>query len=242
MLRVIIVDDELLARQGLRDLLTEISEVEICGEASCIEEARELLLTQKPDGVFLDIRMPEMDGFSLFQQADRAVPVVFVTAYTEYALQAFEVNAVDYLLKPVRKERLETAVARLRNAAGNPSPSTPPYGDSDRICLRTPERTVVANLEEVLALEAVGDFTRFSLVGTPPILICQSLGVYERTLPKPPFLRLDRSLILNLSRIQSLEISPTRGANVFLAGAQKPWKLGRAALRRLKEAIPHTQF
>jgi two-component system LytT family response regulator len=164
--------------------------------------------------------------------------VVFVTAYSEFAVQAFEVQAVDYLLKPVRPARLGQALARLAAELHLPGPEETPYAMADRICLRTPERTIVAPLADVIVLEAEKDFTRISVAGNPPLLICQSIGTYERNLPKPPFLRLDRSTILNLSRINSIEISPARGARVSLSGLPSSIALGRSALRRLRQAIP----
>jgi two-component system LytT family response regulator len=108
---------------------------------------------------------------------------------------------------------------------------------ADRICLRTPERTVIAPLGDVIALQAEKDFTRVIVENHPPILICQTIGVYERNLPSPPFCRLDRSIMLNISRVQSLEVSPARGARVSLRGMDGPLSLGRAALRRLRQAM-----
>ena len=109
---------------------------------------------------------------------------------------------------------------------------------SDRICLRTPEKTLVAPLGDIIALQADKDFTRVTVADSSPLMICQSLGVYERNLPNPPFLRVDRSTMLNLTRIHSIEISPSRGARVFLNGSGTSFPLGRAALRRLRLAIP----
>ena len=239
MLRVIIVDDEPLARRGLEDLLrASHPEVEVAGEADCVQDARGLVKDLRPDGLFLDVRMPEQDGFDLLSSLKNCPPVIFVTAYAEYAVQAFEVHAVDYLLKPVRPERLSQALRRLQSAIGTPDSDQNPYGMADRICLRTPERTLVAPLGDIIALQADKDFTRITVAGSPPLLICQSLGVYERNLPNPPFLRIDRSTMLNLTRIHSLEISPSRGARVFLNGSANPLALGRAALRRLRLAIP----
>ena len=237
MLRVMLVDDEPLARRGLRDLLAARPEVEVAGEADCVETARSMIGQIRPDGLFLDIRMPEADGFELLSSLKECPPVIFVTAYSEYAVRAFEVQAVDYLLKPVRPKRLTQAIRRLQAALGGPDPANP-YEMSDRICLRTPEKTLVAPLADIIALQADKDFTRVSVADTAPLMICQSLGVYERNLPNPPFLRLDRSTILNLTRIHSVEISPSRGARVFLNGATSAIPLGRAALRRLRLAIP----
>ncbi|MGA0094403.1 MAG: LytR/AlgR family response regulator transcription factor, partial [Chthoniobacterales bacterium] len=159
------------------------------------------------------------------------------TAHSEYAVQAFEIPAVDYLLKPVRPARLAEAVDRLRAALGRDS-EEPAYGETDRICLRTPERTIVTTAADILLLEAEGDFTRVTVDGEQPLLICQTIGNFERTLPGPPLVRLDRSLMINIERVETIEVSPTRGARVSLRGLEHPVELGRAALRRLREAIP----
>ena len=163
--------------------------------------------------------------------------MVFVTAHSEFAVQAFEVDAVDYLLKPVRPHRLATAVARLRHALGQ-STDEPVYSDSDRICFRTPGRTVVAPVEDLILLEADGDFTRITTEGGPPLLVCRTLGSFAETLPSPPLLRLDRSLMVNVERVETIEVSPTRGARITLRGLSAPVELGRTALRRLREAFP----
>lgn len=233
-----LVDDEPLARQGLRELLAAQPDVDVVAEADSALQAGALLDDSCPDAVFLDIRMPEADGFQFLARLKSSLPVVFVTAHAEYAARAFDVQAVDYLLKPVEPRRLAQALGRIRAALGPESPAPAEYESGDRLCLRTPERTLVTPLADVVALHAEKDFTRVFVAGQRPILICQSLGEYERILPAPPFLRLDRSTMLNLSRIHSLEISPSRGACAFLDGAAEPVALGRAALRRLRKALP----
>jgi two-component system LytT family response regulator len=232
-----LIDDEALARQGLRAELQQLPEVEVCGEAESIEEAVEIIPLIRPQALFLDIRMPHGDGFALLPRLPAPLPVVFVTAHSEFAAQAFEVQAVDYLLKPVRPARLAEAVARLQSALGQDS-EEPAYGEEDRICLRTPERTLVTRADDIILLQAEGDFTRVTVEEEHPLLICQTLGIFERTLPSPPLVRLDRSLMVNIERVETIEVSPTRGARVTLRGLEPPVELGRTALRRLREAIP----
>ncbi|MGA0849739.1 MAG: LytR/AlgR family response regulator transcription factor [Chthoniobacterales bacterium] len=237
MLRVMLVDDEALARQGLRAGLENLPGVEVCGEAADMTQALQAIPALAPDALFLDIRMPRGDGFTLLNKLPAPPAVVFVTAHSEYAVQAFDIQAVDYLLKPVRPARLAEAVDRLRAALGRDS-EEPAYGETDRICLRTPERTIVTTAADILLLEAEGDFTRVTVDGEQPLLICQTIGNFERTLPGPPLVRLDRSLMINLERVETIEVSPTRGARVTLRGLERPVELGRAALRRLREALP----
>lgn len=240
MLRLMLIDDEPLARQKLRNMLDPQPGVQICAEAGNLRDALRLIESEKPDALLLDVRMPGGDGFDLLSQLRNKPLVVFVSAYSDYAIRAFEFAAVDYLLKPVRRERLEEALLRLQNALHPdlaPPDVLPSYKGSDRICLRTPERTIVSQLDQILFLEADGDFTRFRILGEAPIMICQTLGVYDRTLPNPPFLRLDRSLMINLGRVTGVEISPTRGASVALEGLPERLPIGKSALRRLRAAL-----
>ena len=236
MLRVALVDDEPLARQGLRRMLSAMKDVTVVAEADRVSHATPLLLQEKPDAIFLDIRMPGADGFELLKTLDPVPKVVFVTAHSNHAVRAFDVQAVDYVLKPVRAERLAEAVARLQNlcAFGDAAPA---YGAGDRICLRTPQRTVLAAIQEIAALEADRDFTRFHIAGEAPILICQSIGAYERTLPAPPFLRLSRSLMINTGRIARAEHPSRNETRLWLRGIAAPFRLGRAARTRLNEHL-----
>lgn len=237
MLRVVLVDDERLARQGMCQLLAAHPEVAVVAEAARVPAALQAIREAKPDAIFLDVHMPGADGFVLLSQLENPPKVIFVTAHSEHAARAFEVQAVDYLLKPVRPERLADAVNRLAAVCGQQAESTS-YGRSDRICLRTPQRTVVAALDAVIALEAEGDFTRFSIAGEAPLLIYRTLGSYEKILPNPPFARLSRSLIVNLERIARAEHVSRDETTLALRDLPRPFTLGRRALARLKKYTP----
>lgn len=236
MLRVALVDDEPLARQGLRRMLATHKEVEIVAEADRVSVATPLLLKEKPDAVFLDIRMPGADGFELLKTLDPAPKIVFVTAHSNHAVRAFDVEAVDYVLKPVRPERLAAAISRLRSACSLAEES-PVYAAGDRICLRTPQRTVLAALADIAALEADKDFTRFHIAGEAPLLICRAIGEYARTLPTPPFLRLSRSLMINIGRIARADHSSRDETRLWMKGIPVPFQLGRTARARLKDHL-----
>lgn len=229
MLRVMLVDDERLARQTLRRALGQMPEVALVGEADSVAGALEIIPREKPHALLLDVQMPRADGFELLRRLEAPPKVVFVTAHSEHAVRAFDVDAVDFLLKPVRDARLAQAVARLKAACGLDAPPEPAYAASDRICLRTPGRTVIAQLARVAALEAEGDFTRVFVAGEAPLLICQKLGVYEKTLPSPPFVRLDRSLILNLRSIVRTRRLSRNEEHVWCDGIVEPFVLGRKA-------------
>jgi two-component system LytT family response regulator len=241
MLRLLLVDDEPLALQGLKKALETTGRVEVAGTARTMAGAVEFLSQRTVDGVFLDIRLPGENGFSLWQKVAQPPPVVFVTAYAEHAVQAFEVQAVDYLLKPVRNNRLLVALDRLE-AWSRREGDAAEWQTQERICLRTPERTVIAPMEEILWIAAEGDFSRVVLRKDPALLVGQSLGQYTRTLPGPPFLRVDRSILLNVAALRELEISPSRGARAYFAGCEYSLELGRAALRRLREALEDSGY
>lgn len=234
MLRVVLVDDERLARQGIRQLLAAHPEVTVVGEAGRVSAAVEVIRAENPDAIFLDIQMPGASGFELLGHLEDAPKVVFVTAHSEHAARAFEVQAVDYLLKPVSPSRLADTIRRL-TAACRQTEDSVPYQSADRICLRTPQRTVLTRLADIVAMEADGDFTRFHLLGEPPLLVCRSLRNCEETFPSPPFLRLSRSLIINLDKVTSLEHPSRDEARLTLSGLPEPFLLGRRALARLKK-------
>jgi two-component system LytT family response regulator len=240
MLRVILIDDEPLARQGLRKMLSHFSHLKVVGEADDISSAVILLRQQKPDGIFLDINLPGTSGFELLQRVATKPPVIFVTAYAEHAVQAFDVQAVDYLLKPVRPERLAAAVDRLTRACGLKTPVESPtkrFGLEDRLCLRTPQRTIVTAVERIAAFQAQGDFVLVSIAEEPALLICQTLTSFEPLMPHPPFLRLDRSVLVNLARLVRVEQSPRSETKIFLQGVPAPLLIGRTALARMTEAL-----
>jgi two-component system, LytTR family, response regulator len=233
-LRLVIVDDESLARRGLRQLLSVHADVSIVGEANRVSTAADMIRAEKPDAVFLDIQMPGADGFALLGELDYEPKIVFVTAHSQHAVRAFEVQAIDYLLKPVHPERLAAAVQRLTAACAQ-EPEATRYAPGDRICLRTPQRTLIAALPDITALEAEGDFTRFHIVGESPLLIYRTLGACETILPSPPFLRVSRSLIVNLDRLAAIEQQSRDEARITLRDGPRPFMLGRRALTRLKQ-------
>jgi two-component system LytT family response regulator len=237
MLRVMVVDDERLARQALRQSLARMDNVELVAEAEDVASARRAFAETKPHAVFLDIHMPREDGFDFLRGLDDAPKVVFVTAYSEHAVRAFEVEAVDYLLKPVRPKRLADAVSRLQEACGLNESGGQQYAKNDRICLRTPGRTVVATLDKVLMLEADGDFTRVFVADEAPLMICQKLGAYERMLPASQFVRVSRSLMLNVDALVRSQRLSRDEEKVWIAGLPEPIVLGRAARQRLREAL-----
>jgi two-component system LytT family response regulator len=237
--RVLIVDDEHLARQAIRRLLASHPAVEIVGEAESLTEAMSVIERTEPELVFLDIELgSDGDGFDLLAALQRPPIVVFVTAYAEHAVEAFAVNAVDYLLKPVAPERLAESLTRAeRHLARAVVPSGQAPSGSGVIALRTPKQTVIAQPAEIAALRADGDFTHVFVADQPALMIWRTLGHFEGLLPSPPFLRLGRSLIINCDRLRKVETPSRAGGRITLDGMSEPLLLGRTAAARLRETL-----
>jgi two-component system, LytTR family, response regulator len=233
-LRVLIVDDEHLARQAMRRLLAAHPEVEIVGEAEGVAQALQKIERTRPQMIFLDIELGGGDGFDLLAALDRPPVVVFVTAYAEHAVEAFAVNAVDYLLKPVAPERLAESLTRVERQLARGEKPVPGRGV---IALRTPKRTLLAQTDEIVAVRADGDFTHVFVADQPALMIWRTLGHFEGLLPSPPFLRLGRSLIVNRDRLRRVETPSRETARILLQGMDEALTLGRAASARLREAL-----
>lgn len=239
MLRVAVIDDERLARQGIRQMLAAHPRLQLVGEADSKSTALALIQQEKPDGIFLDVHMPGGTGFDLLQALDAPPKAVMVTAHAEHAIQAFDIHAVDYLLKPVKPARFAQAVQRLQVACAPslaPKPE-PVFSPQDHICLRTPQRTITIPVRDLLVLQAEGDFTRVFLKNSPPLMICVALGQYEKLLPSPPFIRLDRSLTFNLQAPVHLDRKSRDEASLILDKTNQEIPLGRTAQQRLRDAL-----
>jgi two-component system LytT family response regulator len=244
MLRVAVIDDERLARQGIRHLLSAHPRLQVVGEADSKESALALIQQEKPDGIFLDVHMPGGTGFDLLRSLDAPPKAVMVTAHAEHAIQAFDIEAVDYLLKPVTPARFAQAVQRLQAACAQaPTPNPEPaFSSQDHICLRTPQRTITVPVRDLLVLQAEGDFTRIYLKNSPPLMICVPLGQYKKLLPSPPFARLDRSLIINLQAPLQLRRKSRDEASLLIDKTNQEIPLGRTAQQRLRDAIENSNM
>ena len=239
MLRVVLCDDERLALQRLRQLLAPHPNFQIVGEANTKAAAIKLIRKERPDALFLDVQMPGATGFDLLKALHPPPKTVMVTAYAKYALQAFDLEAIDYLIKPVTPQRFAQALHRLVTACTKKTViSKTPYSLQDRICLRTPHHSMVVPIDSIPLLQADGDFTRIHIPNSAPLMICQPLGSYEKILPFPPFARIDRSHIINLNHITRVERKSRDEANLVLEGVNDKIPIGRAAQLRLKDQLP----
>ncbi|HPX10910.1 MAG TPA: response regulator transcription factor [Syntrophales bacterium] len=234
--RVFIVDDERPARENLADLLKRHPGVEIAGEARNAAEAKEKISRERPDLLFLDIQMPGGSGFDLLERLEDPPPVVFVTAHDQFAIRAFQVNALDYLLKPVDPDRLGEALRRAgdrsRGSAGPENALSP----GDRVFLNTGKQSLFLPVMEIAAIASEGNYTHVIDVRGKRHMVRSPLWIWEKRLPGDFFVTLDRSLMINLRHVRSWT-ARLRKAEVRLAGVPAPFALGRAAYRRFRERV-----
>ncbi len=241
-IRVVIADDEPLARENMRDLLAAHPEVVVVGEAGTVHEAREILTEMRPDAVFLDIQMPGGTGFDVLSGLKHPLQVVFVTAYDAFAIRAFQVNAVDYLLKPIDRTLLARAVARLtaENASvsevRDDGASSPPFNLDDDVLVRENAKYLLLPLHAICAIRAYGNYTEAIDIQNRTHLFRRTLSTWYNRLPTPPFVRLDRSLIINGDNLSGWQLHGRRVKMMFQNG-NLTFNLGRAASERFRKFI-----
>ncbi len=202
-LKAIIVEDSRLARKELQLLLKEHKHIEVIGEAENVDDAFEMINTSFPDLLFLDINMPEKDGFELLEMLDEIPKVIFTTAYDEYAIKSFEYNAFDYLLKPINKDRLQKTIDRIEieeNTEKNPQKQFTP---TSQVFLKDGEDCWMVAIQDITLFEIVGNYTRVYFKDKKP-LIYKSLNKIESRLPTNSFFRVNRQQIVNLNHITNV--------------------------------------
>ncbi len=226
MIKAIIIDDERLARTELRKLLAEHPEIEVIGEAANADEGMEKIESMNPELVFLDIQMPGKTGFEMLAELDRTPNVIFTTAYDEYALKAFEVNALDYLLKPVEPKRLADALQKFhaqeeREQAVNPANMNRSIlSENDQVFVKDGERCWFVKLSDIRLFESVGNYAKVYFSTNKP-LILKSLNALEERLDEKVFFRANRKHIVNLRLIDKIEPYFNGGLLLELKGGEK---------------------
>lgn len=223
-MKALVVDDERLARKELISLLSIYPNIEIVGEAINADDAQEKIAELKPELLFLDIQMPGRDGFELLESLDVTPKVIFTTAYDEYALKAFEVNALDYLLKPIRKERLDECIQKVEeeeNADKTEAPS-PEYKLklNDRVFVKDGDKCWFVRLSDVRIFESDGNYIKVYFDTFKP-MIHKSLNALDKKLDDRSFFRASRKHIVNLSWVESIEPWFNGGLLVKMKGGEK---------------------
>lgn len=201
----IIVEDSRLARNELRDLLNEIPEIEILAEAENADVAFELINSQNPDLIFLDIQLPGKDGFQLLEMLENVPMVIFTTAFDEFAIKSFEYNTLDYLLKPINPKRLSQAVEKVKIKLAEKTEKQDKKLDlEDQIFIKEGEKCWMVKISEIYLFEVEGNYTKVFFRNEKAVLT-RSLNIIEKKLPQEKYFRANRNTIFNINYIQNIE-------------------------------------
>ncbi len=236
-MKTILIDDERLARKELTNLLKEHPEIEIVGEAQNADEAFEKIEQHDPDVIFLDIQMPEKSGFDLLQMLDRVPLVVFTTAYDQYAIQAFDHNALDYLLKPIEADRLNEAIQKISREVKKQDQirSGELLKPSDQVFVKDGDKCWFVRLEKIRLFESDGNYIKVYFDTFRP-MIHKSLNALNEKLDERSFFRASRKHIINLGWVESIETWFNGGLMVQLKGGEKV-EVSRRQASKFKEKM-----
>jgi two-component system LytT family response regulator len=233
-LTALIIDDERLARLNLRKKLSMFSEIEVIGEASGIEKGIKAIRDLNPDLLFLDIKLSDGTGFDLLNKVEFKGKVIFQTAYDEYACRAFEINALDYLLKPITKERLMKVIENIVNSSNeNSVHNNPKFRYDDRIMIEQRKSIYFIKVENIICIRAEREYTTIFEKGGSKYLILKSIGDWQKELPDEHFARVHRNSIINFNYIQQSERFGNT-ANIFLTTIQEPILISRGYYKLIK--------
>jgi len=235
-MKALVIDDERLARKELIKLLDEFAIMNVVGEAANADEAIELIEKHNPDILFLDIQMPDKTGFELLEMLDNVPQVIFTTAYDEYALKAFEVNALDYLLKPIDPDRLKESIDKLVKIEPSPQiTETKLLGLQDQVFVKDGDKCWFVKLENVRYFESDGNYIKVFFDNVKP-MIHKSLNALDEKLSDRDFFRASRKHIINLSWVEDIETWFNGGLMVKLKGGDK-LEVSRRQAAKFKERM-----
>lgn len=235
--RCLIIDDERLARQHLKRLLDTRADIEVAGEASTVSAALKMIEKLTPDLLLLDVQMPGGTGFDLLNALANPPSVIFVTAYDSHAIRAFEVNALDYLLKPVAPERLHRAIGRALNQIALDMPAPGYLSATDVALLEIGCSGHFVGVDQILAVESEGNYTKVTTRDGKRLTARQSMKQWIERLPQEIFVQVDRSTIISRSGIKSVDFSG-RAAEVIMGENSIRLRLGATAATRIREILP----
>lgn len=236
-LTALVVDDERLARKDLISLLAEHPTIKIVGEADHVSAAIQAIEQFHPDVIFLDIQMPGESGFDLLNKIKIEAKVIFVTAFDEYAIRAFEVNALDYLLKPVNPERLARTIERLEQEEQTEPIEERKLNYDDRLFLMLDTQMKFLKIKTIISISAAGDYSEIITSDKQKGLALKSMKEWEARLPEAFFCRIHRSTIINMEYIDRLEEWFNYSYRVYLKGMEKPLVMSRRYVAKLKQRL-----
>lgn len=232
--RTLLVEDEPPARRLLRRLLGEHEHIVVSGEAGTVAEAVRAIAAEPPDLIFLDVHLPDGTGFEVFDRVAVRAPVIFVTAHDEFALRAFEVSALDYLLKPVDPARLGRALARLDSVASRPE-ARPPLRPTDTICVRARQGYRFVRIADIVFFEASDKYTEAHLADGSSELCDVTMNDWAARLPAAEFVRIHRGYIVRVAALERLEAAGDSGWVVRLRGSAAAIPVGRKYVAALRD-------
>lgn len=235
--KALLVDDERLSRNDLNLLLEQHKNITVVGEAINGEEALDKIKELKPDLVFLDIQMPGMNGFDVLEHINPEIKVIFVTAFDEYALRAFEVNALDYLLKPVNPERLKQSIERLEQAPEENTADQRELEYHDRLLLKLDTSLGFLKISTILCITSAGDYSEVLVSNRKKVLVHKSMAEWETRLPGTFFNRIHRTTIVNMEYVDRLEEWFNNSYRVYLRGIEEPYVMSRRYVAKLKQKL-----
>lgn len=233
----VVIDDEKLAREDLKALLTEFPEINIIGEADNVTDAKKQIEEKKPDLIFLDIQLTDSSGFDLVNQLETKAKIIFVTAYDEYAIRAFEVNAKDYLLKPVFKERLILAIEHLNQDNPEQEEEFKKYNIDDNIFLMVNNTYQFIRISTIVKVISAGNYTEIYTTNNQKGLVVKTMNEWERRLPDKNFARIHRNAIINFDYIEKVEEWFNNSYQVYMKMVEKPLIISRRYAVKLKEKL-----
>jgi two-component system LytT family response regulator len=234
-IRALIVDDERLARKDLRSLLSEHATIEVIGEADSVRSAAEFIRTHDPDLLFLDVQMPGESGFDLLEQHDIRAHVVFVTAFDEYAIRAFDVQAIDYLLKPVHPDRLRKSIERLQSSAAVASKGeNRALGYTETMFITLNSHLKFVRVNSIVCIQSAADYTELILADGKKGLTQKTMAEWEERLPPENFCRIHRGTIVNLEFVLKVEDWFGNAHRVWLRQIDQPVMMSRRYRSKLR--------
>lgn len=237
-MRAIVIDDSRLARNELKRLLKEFDSLQVIGEAANVDEAKEKIESEKPDLIFLDIQMPGKNGFQLLEELEIIPDVIFTTAYDEYALKAFEYNALDYLQKPVQTDRLAGAISKVSERREKKKMAQDENNfmtANDQVFVKDGERCWFVQLSEVRLFEVDGNYTKVFFEDHKP-MIPRTLNYLETRLDPKTFFRANRQQIINLKWVEKIEPWFSGSIKIYMKGGHEV-DVSRRQTQRFKELM-----
>jgi two-component system LytT family response regulator len=233
--RSLIIDDERLARVTLKDMLAEYPVIEIVGEAESIRQAISLIISLDPQVLFLDIQLTDGTGFDLLNKISYSGNVIFITAYDEFAIRAFEVNAIHYLLKPVSHKSLGEAIDRLNvKEYAEASGHVLNYRYNDRLLVTCGSYLNFIKISSITTITAAGDYSVIKNIDGKEYIDSKTMTEWEKRLPENHFVRINRSTILNFDAIEKTEIKSVNLVQINVKGIAEPFRISRFYYKRIR--------